>query len=135
MKNIINIKYSGSSIGEEEFIKSNDSTVIESPITFYKNELGFFFMFQFVYEALEINSEIRFKLDGLLEGNDLWSNNGLFSISIKDVFCHKKRFIISGNISRILIDIEQVDSFSFLINTNEKNIKNIMARDYNFWDI
>ena len=95
---------------------------VESPITtaafIFENEGKLFMKFDFIYNPLNINSEIEFELDDLISGDIFSVCNGLFELnSFKNIFIFKKYLIIKGKIERTIYENgNRVDLFEYFIN-------------------
>lgn len=95
---------------------------VASPITtaafIFENEGKLFMKFDFIYNPLNIDSEIEFELDDLISGDIFSVCNGLFELdSFKNIFIFKKYLIIKGKIERTIYENgNRVDLFEYFIN-------------------
>lgn len=108
--------------GEEDY-EISEASPITTTASIFENDCKLFMKFDFIYNPLNINSEIEFELDDLISGDIVSVCNGLFELdSFKNIFIFKKYLIIKGKIERAIYENgERVDLFEYFINGNIYN--------------
>lgn len=126
MKGILILKYTQSSIGENEVIKSySDSEVILECSILKDNDNKEFLDFDFKFPNYNVESNIKFYFEILDSGEDIFSSIGIFSLYPTSVIKNNsKELIICGGLSYIDFNIERVDNFSFIIKIVNDEINN-----------
>ena len=109
--------YNGTTLGSE-YLKSKDETVNEIPVTLYINDKGEeYIKFRFEYEPCNINSEIIYMLDGMVEEQDTFQDKGFFSISlgVNSIIKYENEIIFQGYITSIHGPNDDSDHFTFIV--------------------
>jgi hypothetical protein len=130
----IRIKYVGTNIGENKVIRTTDFSIIENKVLFLKKKDGIVLKFMLQYTPLNIDSEITYRLEKLLDGEDTFSSNGLFSLYVQQKLFLRNKLVILGTINHIIYESEQIDNFYFMIKFEEENIIDNFICDYNFYN-
>ena len=117
MKGKIKLKYINSSIGEFLTAKSysHSEVILDCIISKDQNDIEFL-DFDFKHPELKIESNIKFYFELLDIGEDTFPEIGLFSISPSSIIKNNSQeLIISGVLSIVDLNIDRVDSFSFIV--------------------
>ena len=126
MKGIIKLKYIQSSIGENEVVKLySDSEVILACIISKDNKNKEFLEFDFKFPDNNIESKIKFHFELSDSGEDTFSSINVLNISTTSIIKNNSQeLIICGVLSKIELNIERVDNFSFIIKVINAEINN-----------
>ena len=117
MKGKIKLKYISSSIGEFLTVESysHSEVILDCIISKDQNDIEFL-DFDFKHPELKVESNIKFYFELLDIGEDTFPEIGLFSISPSSIIKNNSQeLIISGVLSIVDLNIDRVDSFSFIV--------------------
>ncbi len=130
----LKIKYTGTNIGEHEVIYKYSPDEVDLEYTpIFEKETNIIGLKLFLnYPLYGQASTLVFNF----EDNSIESDYGCFSFHIiTSIVVNKNKSIITGNLSRIDIEKESVDNFSFLIFLEQTDLSSLnIHRDF-FWDI
>lgn len=117
MKGKIKLKYISSSIGEFLTVESysHSEVILDCIISKDQNDIEFL-DFDFKHPELKIESNIKYYFEHIDIDENTFSTIGLFDIFAKSIIKNNSReLIISGVLSNVDLNIDRVDSFSFIV--------------------
>lgn len=126
MKGIIKLKYSQSSIGENEVVESYSKAEVQLPCFISKDiDNKEFIEFDFKFPDYNITSKIKYYFKQSDFGERTFSSIDVFNIFITSIIKNNsEELIICGNLSVIDLNIERVDNFLFIIKVINTEINN-----------